>query len=137
MFQGSSDQYRQFYFWLLKLKVDEKSYSGCLPAGRPAGDFENKTNTAPNWGWSLGPSLKIFRRHLKERSSDSEKSTCSIKEQIWKFTYINSMNMVMLMKKENDKTKAKPICRSVKRVFELVTTAIRIWQKDENNIWKR
>ena len=34
MFQGSSDQYRQFYFWLLKLKVDEGPIPGaCLPAG--------------------------------------------------------------------------------------------------------
>ena len=38
---------------------DEKSYPGCLPIDRPAGDYY-KTNTAPNWDWSLGSSFKFL-----------------------------------------------------------------------------
>ena len=68
------------------------------------------------------------RRHLKKGHQTVKSQnvivvmTCSIKEQIRKFTYINSMNMVMMMKKENDKAKAKPNSRSVKRKKDFCLT---------------
>ena len=51
-------------------------------------------------------SRKKIRRHLKKGHQTVKSQhvivvmTCSIEEQIRKFTYINSMNMIMMMKKE-------------------------------------
>ena len=51
-------------------------------------------------------SMKKFRRHLKKGHQTVKNQhvivvmTCSIEEQIRKFRYINSMNMIMMMKKE-------------------------------------
>ena len=57
-FLGASDHCRQISLDHLKW-CNEKSYSGCLPINRPAGDYY-KTNTAPNWDWSLGSSFKFL-----------------------------------------------------------------------------
>ena len=45
MFLGPIHQYRYLYFWLSRLKVDEKYYSGWSSAGRP-GLFGTKSNSA-------------------------------------------------------------------------------------------
>ena len=60
--------------------------------------------------------------------------TCSIEEQIRKFRYINSMNMIMMMKKERMiKPKAKPNSKSVKRKRDFNNYDLNL-TKDENNI---
>ena len=52
MFLGSTHQYRQLYFCLIKLKVDEKYYSGCLTAGLLE-ILKIKPAQPPSWDWGL------------------------------------------------------------------------------------
>ena len=60
--------------------------------------------------------------------------TYSIEEQIQEFKYINSMDMIMMVKKERMiKPKAKPNSKSVKRKRDFNYYDL---TKDENNIWK-
>ena len=70
MFLVSTHQYRQLYFWLIKLKVDEKYYSRCWSAG----DFVYKTSTAPKLGLGLGAELgKMMEISMR---TNWEKSFC-------------------------------------------------------------
>ena len=58
--------------------------------------------------------------------------TYAIEEQIQEFKYINSMDMIMMMKKERMiKPKAKPNSKSVKRKRDFNYYDL---TKDENNI---
>ena len=60
--------------------------------------------------------------------------TYSIEEQIQEFKYINSMDMIMMMKKERMiKPKAKPNSKSVKRKRDFNYYDLNL-TKDENNI---